>query len=332
MPVLCPTLVNDKTNGGESSLHPLTVGNPAETIQTSVGPVTFYIPEFSRPTGRYVNKLLMRLLNGMVRRGSMAMAGNPCTPGLGLTPYNQPEPGTDMLRAGLHRTVVVNHPGIPADCSGIVFQAEPFMHLHIRPEWKDFRDYVNAMSSKYRVRTKKVYTESAVLSRETLAGDEIPRDLFPVMESLLARTLAKKTLALPPDLRQLLLAFSRQYGRQFEVEIYRSGGRPVGFLSRIYLGSQVHAMHIGYESEHAREWHLYQRMMYDLIDTALQRGATLVNLGRTATEIKSTLGAVAIDNSFVVYSRNPLVRLGLRTYRRWFFKTRPYVLRNPFKV
>lgn len=331
MPALCHTLVTEKTNSDESTLHPLTVGNPAETVQTSAGPVTLYIPEFSRPTGRYVNKLLMRLLNGMVRRGSIVMAGNPCTPGLGMIPYTKPEPGQLMLKADLHRTVVINHPGIPADSVGIVFQAEPFMHLHIRPEWHTFQDYVNDMSSKYRVRTRKVYAESALLTREIYAGDEIPVELFSVMAGLLANTLARKTLALPPDLRQLLIAFSRQYGRHFEVEIYRHEGRPAGFLSRIHLGGEVHAMHIGYESEHAREWHLYQRMMYDLIDTAIQRDARLVNLGRTATEIKSTLGAVAENNSFVVYSRNPLVKTGLRIYKRLFFKPRPYVLRSPFK-
>lgn len=310
----------------------LMIGNPAETISTSAGPVTLYIPEFSRPTGKYVNKLILRMLNGLVRRGSIVMAGNPCTPGLELLEAGELNPADEIFNNAPHRTVIMNFRGADPRHRGIVFQAEPFMQLALRESWHGFDDYLNDMHSKYRVRARKVYSLSEELECSVYRGIQIPDNLYPEIAALLAGTLANKTLALPPNLEQLLRSFSYQYGEHFEVAVYSYQGRNVGFLSRLYLGDKVHAMHIGYDGTLARNMHLYQRMMYDLIASGISRRAALINLGRTATEIKSTLGAEPVENSMVIMSRNPLIRQTLRLYKRYMFKPETYVIRHPFKV
>lgn len=310
----------------------LVIGNPAETIATQAGPVTLFIPEFSKPTGKYVNKLILRMLNSLVRRGSIVMAGNPCTPGLELLDADEQNTGAEIFSKAPHRTVIMNFRGVNPQQRGIVFQAEPFMQIALRENWNSFDDYLNDMHSKYRVRARKVYSLSEELECHTYRGIQIPDHLYPEIASLLAGTLANKTLALPPNLEQLLRSFSFQYGEHFEVAVYRNKGRNVGFLSRLYLGNKVHAMHIGYDGTLARHMHLYQRMMYDLIDSGIQCRAALINLGRTATEIKSTLGAEPVENSMVIMSRNPLIRQTLRLYKRYMFKPETYVLRHPFKA
>lgn len=324
------SLFQNVSNKDSSSL-PLVIGNPADTLHTSSGPVTLYIPEFSKPTGRYINKILLRALNRLMRSGSLAIAGNPCTPGLGIIDAFTAETAGDILEKSPRRTVMVNCRKIVGNPPGIAFKAEPFMQLSIRTGWKSINDCLYDMHSKYRVRAKKALTESAVLQSQIFRGRGIPSDYFPVMAHLLSQTLSQKTIALPPNLTHLLKSFANQFGQDFEVQIYHHNNNPVGFLSRIYLPSGVYGMHIGYNSQNAKQWHIYQRMMIDLIDQAIAAGATKVNLGRTATEIKSTLGAVPEENYFVLLSRNPFIRFAAKTYKKLFFKPGSYIIRKPFK-
>jgi hypothetical protein len=309
----------------------LVIGNPADTINTTDGVVTLYIPEFSRPTGRYINKLMLRILNRLLRSGSMAIAGNPCTPGLGLMENLSVDGARDMLQKSPQRTIMVNCKNPSDQIPGIIFKAEPFMRLRIRENWSSLADCISAMHSKYRVRAKKALGESGVLQSNIYRGLEIPAALFPVMAELLTQTLSKKTIALPSNLSRLLRSFANQFGNQFEVQIYEYENRVVGFLSRIYLPSGVYGMHIGYENTNAKQGHIYQRMMLDLIDQAIVSGAATVNLGRTATEIKSTLGAEPEENYFVILSRNPMIRFAANAYKKLFFRPSEFIIRHPFK-
>jgi len=53
------------------------------------------------------------------------------------------------------------------------FVTEPDMFMLIREEWNMFEDYMNALSSKYRVRAKKVLSTSAPIRKEVLSLEEI---------------------------------------------------------------------------------------------------------------------------------------------------------------
>lgn len=316
----------------KSNMTRLTVGNPAGTIKLRDHVYQFYIPEFSRPTGKYAAKSFVRLMNAFFQRGSIAMLSNPCTPGIGL-PELSKEQLEELRKNTPFRTVIINKNGQCTQDNEICFPAEPFMVVKIPGTWKSAEDYVGAMQSKYRVRTKKVYELSQSLKSTVYSGTQIPEMLFPKLAELLSQTLSKKTLALPPDLHGLLKAFAYQYAEQFEIEVYKDkDDKIIGFLSRIHLDKTTFALHIGYNADIARELHIYQRMMYDLIISSIQKGMTEVNLGRTATEIKSTLGAEPVGNMVMLVSNNPIIRVAARVYLKYFYKTPVYTIRKPFKA
>ena len=73
-------------------------------------------------------------------------------------------------------------------------------------------------------------------------------------------------------------------------------------------------------------------MMYDLIEYSIQNSKSTINIGRTATEIKSTLGAVPIENSFVLFTKSKTLRFLLNFYTNKIHKAPIYTLRNPFKT
>lgn len=299
--------------------------------QSSPG-TDLYIPEFSQPTGKYVSRLLLRIFNASLRKGSLVFIGNPCTPGMSVMSEDQDSAVASVLQDRHIKTVVGNFWGKPIGPGGIVFQAEPFMVLELDEKWKNLEDYKQAMHSKYRVRVNKALNCSSHLQATWSGGNELSETAINDMARLLSATLARKTLALPPDLKGLIKGFCKEYGDRYQTVFLRDeNGSCVGFLSCVTAANQVFAMHIGYRAEFARDWHLYQRLMLELIGRYIQTGLRKLQLGRTATEIKSTLGAVPLDNSILVYTKSIFLLFILKTYKRFFFKPKTYQLREPFR-
>jgi hypothetical protein len=89
-------------------------------------------------------------------------------------------------------------------------------------------------------------------------------------------------------------------------------------------------MHLGLTDQAAQD-QLYQRMMYDVIEYGIVQKDEFVCLGRTATEIKSTMGAVPVENSYVFHAKNKIIRNIIALYKNRFYKPKSYQLRNPFK-
>lgn len=307
------------------------LGQKLQYNEIHSGGIDLYIPEFSKPTGRYVSRLFLRIFNASLRRGSLVFAGNPCTPGMSvMTREDEPQVRAALKQNGI-KTVVCNFWNTSDIADGIVFQAEPFMLLKIQPEWKNAEGYKQSMHSKYRVRVNKALQCSRHLTSDWLNGNELTENQIESMSELLSATLANKTLALPPDLKGLIKGFCREYGNDYKTVFCSKNGEIMGFLSAVRTGNRVFAMHIGYRAEHAREWHLYQRLMLDLIEKCIDTGVCEIQLGRTATEIKSTLGAEPQENSIVIFTKSILLRLILKGYKRFFFKPKTYILRRPFR-
>jgi len=321
--VLCrKTFANTEPRLGQKLQH-------GESQARDIG---LYIPEFSKPTGRYVSRLFLRVFNALLRRGSLVFAGNPCTSGMSVFYHDREAEIISALQLKEIQIVVCNFWDTPYTQQGIVFRAEPFMLLKIRPEWKNIEDYKQAMHSKYRVRVNKALSCSRHLTSEWLRGSELDEENISVMANLLAATLAQKTLALPSDLRGLIKGFCKEFGNAYQTVFCRDGsGKVVGFLSAVITGKKVFAMHIGYLPEDARAWHLYQRLMIDLIEKFTGSGITDIQLGRTATEIKSTLGAEPQQNSITIYTKSIVLKYVLKIYKRYFFNPKDYILRRPFR-
>jgi hypothetical protein len=309
--------------------------NYAGMARNSHGAYPLSYLELSRPTGRYVSRWLLQELNVFTRRHSIIMIGNNCVPGYffpkletgaGVEQFFQNRP----LNCGIF---IANVPGNFNNLPGaVVFQAEPFMVLNMRQHWTSAEAYLADMHSKYRVRTKKVLELSSGLEMKRFYGDGLEKDLIRKCAAMLQHTLREKTLAMNKNLEGILERFAEHFGSQFRVHVYYQQGKPVGFITCSISNRQLIAWHVGYEAAIAKETHIYQRMLFDLIDLGMQERVQTMNLGRTATEIKSTFGAEPIENQFVVFARNPVLRAMLRFYKKHHFRPKEFILRRPFKV
>jgi hypothetical protein len=284
--------------------------------------------ELSKPTGKYVARAILKLATLLSAKGYVQYAGNACSPGLQF-------PESDQL-SNLHASnksncgvMIINVLGKPVVSGAVTIEAEPFMNLPIQSHWKSFEDYVQSMSSKYRVRTKKaISTSSNYICRELKHKEA--NEWIPQCAQMLGHTLKDKTLAISPKLSMMLHTFVRAMKDKFKVWGYFKDDQLCGFISAIESEHGLYAMHLGL-TDRAAEDQLYQRMMYDVIGFGIEQGDEFVCLGRTATEIKSTMGAIPIENSYVLYARGWFLRTLIQVYARYFHRVKSYQLRNPFK-
>lgn len=284
-----------------------------------------------RPTGKYVHRVLLQLASRLLERGGVRNLGHAGAPGLVLAELDPVKgaPQIPIWPRG-YSAVAANVLGSPSVRDAVTVPAEPFMVLELDPAWTSFDDYLGAMKTKYRTRAKRAMTLSAHC--EHCACTNWPdEEWLSWAADLLGKTLADKVIALPENLRELLATFKRVYGDDFHVFGYRTNGQWVGFITALHEGDTLYALHMGFEPEFAREAQFYQRSMMDVVALGIQLGAARVNMGRTATEIKSTLGARPVENSFVFITTCTWMRWLVAGYRKWILKLPTYELRSPFK-
>ena len=289
---------------------------------------------FSNTKGKLTSKVSFALLNLVSRMFRIHLVGNTAVPC--FSQVQDLEPWKDVhlkksIPGGIYilNTFSNKIEGVP---HYITFPADPMMVLNVRSEWSSFDDYLNAFSSKYRVRAKKVLKETDELESKELKGSEIDSETLTLIASLLKKTLAGKTLTMSSNLESVLKNYIDSFGDNYRVRLYSSNGKTLGFIGFVILDKCLMAMHLGFHTPEKHNMPIYQRMLYGLVFYAIENKLDTVNFGRTAIEIKSTLGAVPVENHFVALIKNPLICAFANMYKNMFYSPKKYTIRSPFKT
>ena len=96
------------------------------------------------------------------------------------------------------------------------------------------------------------------------------------------------------------------------------------------LENEVEAHYIGFDYAHNKEYELYQTILYSFIEQAILMQKTKINLGRTASEIKTTVGARAHELLCYIKPQNTVSKLILKPFMQ-FLQPTEWIPRNPFK-
>lgn len=206
---------------------------------------------------------------------------------------------------------------------------EADMSMTLPDDWHHFEDYLDAISSKYRVRAKKILANSHQLSSRELTADELDTRLNRFFD--LYKSVADKA---DFNIAKLPKAYYPQQMRQnpdmYKVFGYYLDGEMVGFMSLFILPHKTEVHYCGIDYTINKEHGLYQRMLYDVIKYATEHHLGNLHFGRTAPEVKSTIGAIPHPMYGYLKHRNPIINslMGIFTKR---LKPREYILRSPFK-
>jgi hypothetical protein len=216
-------------------------------------------------------------------------------------------------------------------CSYHHIDVEADMSFTINPEWKKFDDYLNALSSKYRVRTKKVMALCAEnhVEEKDLSIEEIIENTDTIY-GLYMQVMEKVDFKLAELSKQYFAEQKKQMPHNYKVFGYFKDGEMIGFISLFHFGKRIEVHYTGMKHEATKPIHLYQHMMYDIIKYGIENKVEKLHFGRTAAEIKSTIGATPNPMYGYIKHRNYLVNLILKPLAARL-RPKEYVIRNPFK-
>ncbi len=169
-------------------------------------------------------------------------------------------------------------------------QVEPNMIISLKPEWKTFDDYKADLKSKYRVKANKADSKSARLISKTF-DSELIETYKSQLQDLYQNTINNADFnAQILDLNTYTF-LKKRFNEAFTVIGYFIDDVLVGFLSAMKNGDNLDAHFIGIDYSKNKEFAIYPRILNDYVRLGLKTRANCINLGRTASEIKSTLGA-----------------------------------------
>jgi len=169
-------------------------------------------------------------------------------------------------------------------------QVEPNMIITLKPDWHSFEDYKSALKSKYRVKANKADSKSETLEAKLFTEEDIKTHLEELQE------LYQNTINNADFNAQILnldtyINLKKTFKEKFIVKGYFLEGKLVGFLSAMQNDRHLDAHFIGIDYSNNNEFAIYPRILNDYVRLGIETKSDQINLGRTASEIKSTLGA-----------------------------------------
>ncbi|CAN5468962.1 hypothetical protein BH11BAC2_BH11BAC2_25290 [soil metagenome] len=207
---------------------------------------------------------------------------------------------------------------------------DPIMKVFFETSWTTFQDYQDALSAKYRLRLNNARKKIADCTVRNLSTTEIKEqsarinELYQAVQHKSPVTLAK------PDV-QYLLSLSLSLQNKFRFRAYYKGEKMIAFMTGILNGSEYEAHHIGIDYEFNKSHSIYLNILYELIEIAIESGAQQLSYGRTAMEMKTTVGALPVDYNGYLKMNNSLLNKIVKPFLP-AEAPKDWTARNPFKA
>ena len=207
------------------------------------------------------------------------------------------------------------------------FLVEPNMIVNV--SWPTFEEYLNAMSKKYRNRAKSILKKGGELQRKHFSANDI-KEHADQIQKLYDNVHMKATFRMASLTSDYFVEMKKVLKDHFNFIAYYHNETLVGFRTSFILNDSIEAHFIGLNYDINKDLELYQNILYDYIKETIERQLPKLTLGRTAAEIKSTVGAEAYQLICYIRHRNPLSNQLIKPFID-SIKTTEWIPRNPFK-
>ncbi|WP_343662671.1 8-amino-7-oxononanoate synthase [Chryseobacterium mucoviscidosis] len=210
------------------------------------------------------------------------------------------------------------------------FSVQPNMILRIRENWKNFEDYINDFSKKYRARTK-----TAKKKLEGIVKKELQLDMIIKYQSemnVLYLNVAENAPFNTFFLRENHFeSMKENLGENFKIFGYLSENQLVGFYTIIINNKDVDTYFLGYKKDCQKEKQIYLNMLFDMVEFGIHHRFERIIFGRTALEIKSTIGAEPTEIFGLIKHNNFMINPFLKTIFPSISPKTEWIQRKPFK-
>lgn len=229
----------------------------------------------------------------------------------------------DFLQTSLPLTEVFKEYGYHA------FSVEPNMQLQLHKNWRHFDDYLASIKTKFRVKARKAFELSTNIRIEEVHLENMSQKL-PKMTSLYKKVAENATFNLGAFNLDTYQNLKENFGDDYILKTYWLENDIVGFVSGIINADTLDAHFVGIDYRLNKSHAIYQRMLYDYIEIGIQKKLKIINFGRTASEIKSAVGAVPQDLTIYIRHKKTIKNRILKLFLQRI-KPTPFKQKFPFK-
>jgi len=215
----------------------------------------------------------------------------------------------------------------------ISFNTDATMLLEIRKDWQTFSNYEQSLAKKYKQRLHKIIQSGTNIERRELNLQSI--EIYKIeIENLYLQLVQKQSFNLAKLNKNYFVEMKRNLGEKFMIVGYFLDGKMLAFSSYIfYPNNEMEIHYIGTETEKNKSFQLYFNILYDGLKIAIDRKQTKLELGRTAKEAKSNMGAMAEINQNYAWLNSKVLQYLTQSIIRCFDQNdfNNWTQRNPFK-
>lgn len=210
------------------------------------------------------------------------------------------------------------------------FSVQPNMKLKISERWKTFDDYVNDFSKKYRsrVRTAKKKLKDVEKRELDLNLVEKYQQEMNVLYHNVADNAAFNTFFLAENHFKTM---KESLADKFKVFGYFSGEELIGFYTLIVNNDDIDTYFLGYHKELQKEKQIYLNMLLDMVEFGIAHEFKRIIFGRTALEIKSTIGAEPTEIFGLIKHTNFMINPFMKILFPFISPKTDWIQRRPFK-
>jgi Acetyltransferase (GNAT) domain len=211
------------------------------------------------------------------------------------------------------------------------FQVEPHFIFTSQPNWTKFEDYLEALASKYRIRAKRAFKKLSGLDLKEFNEERIIANQLKINE-LYQNIRTKSAFNLVDLNEEHFLQLKRNMGDKFHLFGYFKEEKLIGFFTLIETHTALEAHYLGYDETENAEHQLYLNMLFEMVRFGVDNQFKTINFGRTAHEIKSSIGAEAHEMYLYMKHKNYFINKSLPYLLKFLSPREAWVARQPFKM
>jgi len=181
-------------------------------------------------------------------------------------------------------------------------ETDPNMVLTLDPQWRTFADYLGALNSRYRREASQVLNRAQRVRCEYLSR-ESARQLSSRLDALHEQVYERAVIRYSSVPRGYFKLMASQMD-EFGIRGYFYEDNLVGFVSYFFDSQSMQCQYLGLDYSVKAHIPLYQLILYDVLDVAIQHRVSRIEYGRTAGEIKAGIGAKPVPMYAMVKHRN----------------------------
>ena len=210
------------------------------------------------------------------------------------------------------------------------FSAQPNMIFELPSDWKTNDDYVAYFSKKYRDQYKRARKKCEGIEVKELNLEEIQLQEKRIYElyHYVAKNAPFNTFFLAEN---HFSTFKKQLQEQLRFCGYFLDGKLVGFHTLLLNGTVLETYFLGYDEQIQKEKMLYLNMLYNMTKYGIENQFKKIIFGRTALEIKSSIGAKPVFMSGFIYHTNKYINKYIGQIFRNLEPESQWQERHPFK-